>query len=180
LLPSDAATVTTQLGRPPRGDWRVVARCSHGFPMVIAVAPDLGDGTLFPTTFWLTCPLAVAEVHRLESEGAHGEWAEKAEHDPHVAELMVAADAAYRAARALEGSGVDPCPHVGCAGQRDPLQVKCLHARVAGYLAGVGDPIGQAITGDIAERLHDCDGAPCGGGGTEHGGASAARYGAAR
>jgi hypothetical protein len=146
--------------------------------MVIAVAPDLGGGEVFPTTFWLTCPLAVAEVHRLESDGAHGTWAEKVGHDPKIAELVAGADVAYRAARALEGGGVDPCPHVGCAGQRDPLQVKCLHARVAAYLAGVGDPIGQAITGEVTGRLRACDGAPCRGAGASEGatgGAAAAR-----
>jgi uncharacterized protein len=159
---SDAELVATQLGRPPRGTWRVAARCNLDAPTVIAVAPILGDGTPFPTTFWLTCPLLVQEVHRLESGGAHAEWARRAGRDADLAAGLLTADAAYRAARAAEAGGVDLCANVGVAGQSDALQVKCLHARVAAHLAGLVDPIGQVVAAQLAGATLDCDGVCCG------------------
>jgi hypothetical protein len=145
LLPDDAAIVATQLGRPPRGRWRVVARCADGRPLAIAVAPLLEDGSPFPTTFWLTCPSLVESVHALESAGEGARFAERAGSDAEFAAALVEADAAYRQARGREGVGDDPCASVGTAGQRDPLAVKCLHARLAAHLAGVPDPIGASV-----------------------------------
>jgi hypothetical protein len=130
---------------------------------VIAVAPRLDDGTRFPTTFWLTCPLLVTEAHSLESSGTHLEWARRAQAEPELGAALLASAEAYRAARLAEGSGIDPCPDVGVAGQRDPLQVKCLHARVAAHLAGIPDPIGEAIVRAIGPRARTCDGACCAG-----------------
>lgn len=147
----------------PRGRCRVVSRCVRGFPRVIAVAPDLEDGTRFPTTFWLTCPHLAEAVHALESRGAHHRLAERAASDTAFASAIVAADTAYRAARAAEGGGADPCDAVGTAGQADPLAVKCLHARLAALLAGVADPVGgqvrELLAGDGVSL--DCADARC-------------------
>ena len=45
------------------------------------------------------------------------------------------------------------------AGQRDPLAVKCLHARLAAHLAGIADPIGagvaEAVDGILREPCVD-------------------------
>lgn len=127
------------------------------------MAPALDGGVLFPTTFWLTCPLLVEEVHALESAGEHAAWGQRAKVEPALAGEMVAADAAYRAARASEGGGIDPCAGVGVAGQRDPLQVKCLHARLAAYLGGVADPIGEALLSRVEAAMPDCDATRCSG-----------------
>ncbi len=152
-----------QLGRTPRGRWRVVARCERGEPSVIAVAPILDDGTPFPTLFWLTCPAMVEAVHSLESSGEHRRWARHAEADPAFAADLLAADAAYRTARRAEGGGVDPCEGTGVAGQADPLGVKCLHARVAAALAGTGDPVGEGVLQGLAEQGREpvCDPSRC-------------------
>lgn len=128
----------------------MVSRCGHGFPSVIAVAPDLEGGTRFPTTFWLTCPHLTEAVHSLESQGTHHTLAERAASDPAFADAVLAADAAYRAARAAEGGGVDPCGAVGTAGQADPLNVKCLHARLAALLAGLPEPVGAEVRDRLA------------------------------
>lgn len=141
----DAAVVAWQLGRKPRGGWRVVARCSYGFPVCIATAPTLGPGEPFPTLYYLTCPHLVELVGGLESSGAVEEWRSRLAADEALASAMLRADEEYRAARAAEGGGVDPVPGVGIAGQRDPLAVKCLHAHVAAYLGGMSDPIGAAV-----------------------------------
>lgn len=112
---------------------------------MIAVAPVLEDAAPFPTTFWLTCPHLTESIHGLESAGVHRELAALAADDPAFAARTLAADRAYRAARAAEGRGIDPCPQVGTAGQTDALAVKCLHARVAAVLAGIDDPVGEAV-----------------------------------
>jgi hypothetical protein len=147
----------------PRGRWRVVSLCEHGYPRVIAVAPLLEDGVPFPTTFWLTCPHLVEVVHALESAGEHRGWTERAATDPTLASLLRVADEAYRAARRAEGAGVDPCATVGVAGQADPLAVKCLHARVAAALAGTGDPVGEGVLARLAADgvPTACDDAAC-------------------
>jgi len=163
-LRPDAEVVARQIGRTPRGTWRVVSRCEYGFPRAIAVAPLLAGGAPFPTTFWLTCPHLVTAVHALESAGEHRVWAQRAASDSGLASRLRLADAAYRAARRSEGGGTDPCETVGVAGQADPLAVKCLHARVAAALAGIGDPIGEAVLGQLEScgTPHACDGSPCG------------------
>ncbi len=142
--------VARQLGRVPRGTWRVTSSCEHGCPRVIAVGPLLEDGSPFPTTFWLTCPHLVEVVHALESAGENRAWAERASADPALAERLRDADRAYRAARLDEGGGEDPCRTVGVAGQSDPLAVKCLHARVAAELSGTGDPVGEGVLARLA------------------------------
>ena len=144
--------VARQLGRAPRGIWRVVSSCEHGYPRVIAVGPLLEDGSPFPTTFWLTCPHLVEAMHTLESAGEHRSWAERAAADPVLASRLRHADDSYRAARRDEGGGADPCAAVGVAGQSDPLAVKCLHARVAAALAGTGDPVGEGVLAQLAEH----------------------------
>ncbi len=157
-MSGDADTVARQLGRPPRGTWRVVARCSHGYPVVMATPSRLPDGEPFPTLHWLTCPHLVEAVGRLESAGEVERWAARLADDPALAARMRAADAAYRAARAAEGGGDDACASVGIAGQRDPLGTKCLHAHVAAALAGLDDPVGDAI---LRAVQRECDNERC-------------------
>jgi hypothetical protein len=123
----------------------VVARCDVGSPLAIAVAPLLEDGSPFPTTFWLTCPRLTDAVGALESAGEGARYADRARSDPALAEALTVANAAYREARRAEGGGHDPCAGVGVAGQRDPLAVKCLHARLAAHLAEIPDPVGASV-----------------------------------
>jgi hypothetical protein len=160
---ADRDVVSRQLGRAPRGDWRVQLRCSHGCPVVIAVSPLIGAGELFPTTFWLTCPWLVAAVSGLEAEGSAARWTAQLASDAGLAQAAAAADVAYRRARAALGGGTDPCPSVGVAGQSDPRVVKCLHARVAASLAGVPDPVGEGALADLTSAgvLAECLDARC-------------------
>lgn len=65
----DSKTISAQIGRPARGEVSVASRCDLGLPVVIKVPPLLGDGTPFPTLYWLTCPLASRRVARIESAG---------------------------------------------------------------------------------------------------------------
>ena len=168
-MTGDAATVARQLGRAPRGRWRPVARCSYGRPTVILTGPVLGDGTPFPTLYYLTCPHLTERVSALESAGEIERWRARIAGDPALRELLSAADTAYRAARAAEAGGAgasaaeaggaDPVPDVGIAGQRDPCALKCLHAHVAAFLAGVDDPVGAGV---LAAVVRECDDDRCG------------------
>ena len=143
-----------------------MSRCSKGDPRAIAVAPVLEGGEPFPTTFWLTCPYLVAAVHDLESLGENAVWSRRLATDTELARAASAADSEYRAARRIEGGGVDPCANIGVAGQTDPLIVKCLHARLAASLAGVPDPIGDGLLDQLASHPGlECASGECGRGG---------------
>lgn len=155
---ADAACVARQLGRTPRGPWRIAVRCSNGYPAVLAMAPTLEDGTPFPTTFWLSCPHLCSIAAAAESAGEAASWSARAAGDPSLIVSLLAADAVYRAARAIEGGGEDPCNGVGIAGQADALAVKCLHARIAAAAAGLPDPIGAEM---LSRGPRECDDERC-------------------
>lgn len=152
-MSDDARTVAWQLGRPPRGSWRVVVRCSCGYPVVIATAP--GGDPPFPTLYYLTCPHLIGAVSSVESEGGVARWRDAVAQDPALAERLEAADAAYRTARAAEAGGTDPFTLAGIAGQHDVRGVKCLHAHVAAFLAGIDDPVGEGVLADVATECDD-------------------------
>ena len=157
-MSGDREVVFRQLGREPRGRWRSAARCRHGAPVVIVTPPALEDGEPFPTLFWLTCPVLCERVSALESAGATHEWRTRLATDPVLADRMTVADEVYRRVRQGESREGDSCLTVGIAGQRDPLQTKCVHAHVAAYLAGIDDPIGAAV---LALDDWECDDARC-------------------
>lgn len=154
----DSETVRYQLGREPRGAWRPVVRCRHGAPIVIVTPSALEDGEPFPTLYWLTCPTLCKHVSVLESEGATGVWTSRFADDPGLSERMCAADEAYRRLRQAESAGTDRCSMSGIAGQQDSLMTKCIHAHTAANLAGIDDPIGQAVLADLEWQ---CDDARC-------------------
>ncbi len=154
-MPPDADTVRLQLGRPPREPWRVAQRCTFGFPAVIATPSRLASAEPFPTTFYLTCPHLGAAIATLESAGEAERWASRLAAEPALAARMLAADAAYREARAAESAGDDACAGVGIAGQRDPLATKCLHAHVAAALSGIDDPVGQGVLETLEPECRD-------------------------
>ena len=70
---ADESAVAAQLQRPARGVVGVAYRCPCGKPAVVVTQPRLADGTPFPTTYYLTCPRAVAACSSLESQGLMAE-----------------------------------------------------------------------------------------------------------
>ncbi len=142
LDPQDAAVVEAHLGRPSRGAVGVAWRCPCGKPGVVATAPRLPDGTPFPTTYYLTCPRAVAAVSTLESEGVMAEMTARLADDPDLAADYRAAHEAYLAARAELGD-VPEIEGISAGGM--PTRVKCLHVLVGHALAaGSGvNPLGD-------------------------------------
>jgi hypothetical protein len=145
----DRSVVEIQIGRPPRSRVVVSARCHLGLPVVIDVPPILDDGTPFPTTHWLTCPLAVLRISRIESGGGVREADHVVASDPDVALAFDGAMKRYEASRhALIPEGWSgPTPSGGVAGSKGG--VKCLHAQYADTAAGNENPIGD----DIASRI---------------------------
>lgn len=136
----DRRLVESQLGRPARGRWAVARRCHLGVPMVIENHPRLDDGTPFPTTFWLTCPLLVKRAGTLESVGWMAELTEELRRDNDFATRLRAALDRYSVRR--DAYEIIDAP-AGPGG--DPDRVKCLHAHVAHELADPPNPVGARV-----------------------------------
>jgi exopolyphosphatase/guanosine-5'-triphosphate,3'-diphosphate pyrophosphatase len=149
---ADVEAVREQLGREPTTEFVVVARCATdgGHPLVIRNHPLDQDGRPFPTLYWLTCPVAVKAVARLESEGWIAKLSERARSDPGFFHALNGAHAAYALDRA---SAVrDSGPWGGVGGAR--RGIKCLHAHYAHHLAGGADPVGTWVA-ERVEPVHD-------------------------
>src|SRR5438876_10337315 len=84
-MEDDRAVVARQIGREPRAFRRVVVRCPFGRPAVTEQAPFDNAGAPFPTTYWLTCPYAVAQVSRLEASGGVEHWTRATQENPDLA-----------------------------------------------------------------------------------------------
>ena len=141
----DEATITAQLGRPPRGVVGVAWRCPCGKPGVVATEPRLPSGTPFPTTYYLTCPRATAGCSTLEASGTMATMSARLATDPELAARYRAAHEAYLADRARLGDEVPEIAGVSAGGMPD--RVKCLHALLAHTLAaGPGvNPFGDEV-----------------------------------
>ncbi|HSM02147.1 MAG TPA: DUF501 domain-containing protein, partial [Acidimicrobiia bacterium] len=127
---TNRAVVEAQLDRPVRSEVDVVTRCHLDVPVVIRVPPFLDDGTPFPTTYWLTCPLATRRIGRMESAGGVAAMERNAAGDPEFGARLERAHARYAAERdALVPEDADPRPAGGVGGAR--AGGKCLHAHYA-------------------------------------------------
>lgn len=150
---TDDVIIAVQLGRKPRGDVSIAARCRYGLPAVVRTAPRLENGEPFPTLYWLTCPAAVGACGRLESEGFMREMNERLAQDPALAAAYEKAHADYIRDR---NSSAELPGDPGVGGM--PGRVKCLHALYAHEAATGANPVG-ALVRDRIEPL-DCPG-PC-------------------
>jgi uncharacterized protein len=150
----DRGVVSVQLGRPARGNPAIVHTCGFGLPTVVRVDPRLDDGTPFPTTFWLSCPVMRSAVGRLEADHAMVGLNERLERDEAFAADYAAAHDRYVAARDQLG---DPLPGDPGAGGM-PGHIKCLHVHAAHHLA-TGDNVVGGWTVETARPV-PCRG-PC-------------------
>ena len=146
----DLEVVAEQLGREPRGVVSVAARCVCGRPTVVRTAPRLPDGTPFPTTFYLTCPPAVAAVSTLEAGGAMREMTARIAEEPELAAAHRAAHDDYLRRRAELGE-VAEIEGISAGGMPD--RVKCLHVLV-GHALAVGPGI-NPIGDEALERIRE-------------------------
>lgn len=140
----DREVIGTQIGRPLRADSTVVSRCHLDLPVVSRVPPHLDDGTPFPTLYWLSCPLAITRIGRLEGSGGVKRMEAKAEADAEFGEAMDRANESYAAERdSLITRTEGPMPGGGVGGVS--TGVKCLHAHYAHARAGGENPVGQLV-----------------------------------
>jgi hypothetical protein len=148
---ADEATITAQLGRPPRGVVSVAWRCSCGRPAVVTTEPRLPNGTPFPTTYYLTCPRATAGCSTLEAGGTMAAMSARLADDSELAARYRAAHEAYLADRARLGDEVPEIAGISAGGMPD--RVKCLHALLAHALAaGPGvNPLGDEVRKTLGE-----------------------------
>lgn len=138
----DIRLVSRQLGRSARGVIGIAARCVCGAPTVVATAPRLGDGTPFPTLYYLSHPAATAAMSTLEATGVMPEFAIELEQDAALREDYARAHEVYLADR----TGIEDVEELrGISAGGMPSRVKCLHALAAHALAaGPGlNPIGD-------------------------------------
>ena len=68
-MDKDKKIVEAQIDRSLRSNVTVSSRCHLNLPAAIKVPPNLDDGTPFPTTYWLTCPMYNKKIGSLESQG---------------------------------------------------------------------------------------------------------------
>ncbi|MFP5283216.1 MAG: DUF501 domain-containing protein [Actinomycetes bacterium] len=148
LTADDAAVVEAQLGRPARGLAGVAYRCPCGRPAVLATSPRLPDGTPFPTTYYLTCPRAVAGCSTLEAAGRMAQMSTRLRADPALAAAYRSAHEAYLRDRAALGE----VPEIaGTSAGGMPDRVKCLHA-LAGHALAAGpgvNPLGDEVVAEL-------------------------------
>ena len=138
----DLAIVSAQLGRPVRDVVAIAARCVCGAPTVVSTKPRLGDGTPFPTFYYLTHPAATSSLSELEGDHVMNEFAQLLADEPDIRVAYERAHESYLAAREAVGV-VDEIAGISAGGM--PTRVKCLHA-LAGHSLAVGpgvNPIGD-------------------------------------
>ena len=138
----DLAVVSAQLGRPVRDVVGIAARCVCGSPTVVSTRPRLGDGTPFPTFYYLTHPAATSSLSELEGDHVMNEFAQLLADDSEIRSAYERAHETYLAAREAVGV-VDEITGISAGGM--PTRVKCLHA-LAGHSLAVGpgvNPIGD-------------------------------------
>jgi len=144
----DIAEVSRQLGRPARDILDIAARCVCGRPLVVKTKPRLGNGTPFPTLYYLTQPAATAAVSTLEASGVMVRYQDLLAEDEAIAKAYQKAHQSYLAEReAIEK--VEEIEDFSAGGM--PLRVKCLHALVGHSLAkGPGvNPIGDLALSEL-------------------------------
>jgi hypothetical protein len=140
----DREIVALQIGRDPRGAIAVVARCEYGLPSVVRTSPRLDDGSPFPTLYYLTCPMAVRAIGRLEATGKMKEYEAMLASDADLRAAYADADARYRAQRDAVLPLADEMQTAGGM----PGRVKCLHALYAHDLADA-NPVGALARAEI-------------------------------
>lgn len=139
---ADLLALREQLGRPARDVLGIAARCVCGAPTVVATMPRLGDGTPFPTFYYLSHPALTQAASTLEAEHFMRRLNDRLADDADLAAAYAAAHDAYLADRDQHGE-VPEIAGISAGGM--PVRVKCLHALVGHSLAaGPGvNPIGD-------------------------------------
>ena len=130
----------------------MVVRCPFGRPAVVQQASYLQSGEPFPTTYYLTCPAAVARVGRLESEGGVAHYEQLVATEAWARDSWEAGRREQRGLRRPAAAMADggASLRLGIGGTSRDLSVKCLHAHVAFALARPGYELGERMAQEAA------------------------------
>jgi len=153
--PRDIEVVSEQLGRPARDIVGISARCVCGNPVVVVTTPRLGDGTPFPTLYYLTQPEATRAASRLEAAGRMAYYQERLGEDAEAAAVYRQAHEAYVQTRESIDV-VDEIAGISAGGMPD--RVKCLHS-LMGHSLSVGpgvNPVGDWALAETEWSLDSC------------------------
>ena len=147
MMNHNKQVVEIQLGRKLRSSANVVTTCHFNLPVVIKVPPNLDDGTPFPTTYWLSCPMYNKKVGSLESTGLIKELDKQIQKDKNLGNQWSQRQRSYEEERTQQIDGETKIhPYGGVGGARE--SIKCLHSHLADQLA-----TGKNIVGQIVEEL---------------------------
>ena len=145
---NDSRIVQQQIGRKLRSDSEVSCRCHLDIPVVIKVPPKLNDGTPFPTTYWLTCPMYNKKIGSLESQGLIKELDKELENNPDLKEKWQSRQKSYQAEREeLANDNSRPQARGGVGGATE--SIKCLHSHTADELSTGKNIIGKIVVESI-------------------------------
>jgi hypothetical protein len=155
--------IERQLGRPPRALAGVAARCPFGAPAVVRQSDYLETGEPFPTTFYLTCPVAVARLGELEDAGGVERYQRLVASDDAAAASYAWGARRQRELRRPGASMLDEGRSLtlGIGGTEREGAVKCLHAHAAFALAEPRYLFGGRMLAE-AEPLFPLDRCCCG------------------
>lgn len=175
LAPSlDEQIVARQLGRRPKPFLDVCRRCRYEYPQVIANKPVHSRPAgfeVFPTVYWLTCPLLARAISRLEAEGqirmyeerlrTDGQFLRQME-DEHGAaaasRLELVPEEVQEALKEQQPRQWESLAETGIAGIRVAEGVKCLHAHFADFIGRGTNPIGRDVDEQLRRRGVAVDG----------------------
>ena len=155
----DEAVIERQLGRPARGLAGVAARCPYGAPAVVEQHPYLPGGEPFPTTYYLTCPHAVAAVSAIEHAGGVDRYQRLVADDDVLGRSYRDGAERQRSLRRPAAVMLDDGASLalGIGGTAGDGAVKCLHAHAAFALAQPGYLLGDAVLAE-ADPVFPADG----------------------
>jgi len=147
---SDELIVRRQLGKLPKIPWSVVVRCQYGFPVVIA-SPAVSDAGLFPTVFWLTCPVLVRAVGELERMRFQEGFIPTSDIGESIWRLWFTG---------LLGTKMElSFPFLlKSVGGSSGGKVKCLHAELASFLVTERGEAGKCVWERVRRYLYNCKG----------------------
>jgi hypothetical protein len=154
VLPTqeDCESIERVLGRRPSVPFLVVVRGRGGRPVVILNRPLTPAGAPMPTILWLVGKEEIRAVSRLEASGGVKLAASEV---PQAA--VEAAHSQYRQLRESLFLG----PALGSGGVGGTARgVKCLHAHLAAYLAGLDDAVGRWTAERVGLHGEDYDRLP--------------------
>ena len=147
-MSNDLRIVQQQIGRKLRSDSEISCRCHLDIPAVIKVPPKLNDGTPFPTTYWLTCPMYNKKIGSLESHGLIKDLDKELENNPDFREKWQSRQKSYQAEREeIANDNSEPQAKGGVGGASK--SIKCLHSHTADELSTGKNVVGKIVVESI-------------------------------